>query len=328
LKSPVKIGLIGCGRAAELIYTPALKKYSEVEVVLVVDPMKERLELLGNNFQGCTKYNSLDESLIEKIDAGIILTPPDTHIILSSALLKRNKYVLVEKPLALSMNGIKELIEIERASTASLMMGFNHRHWRPVINLREKLSKDIKVNSSEIIFTGNYSSWNPVSFTSDPLNDLGPHLFDLVRFIFNKEIVSVSAIEPDKSNYNVKIKIAGNIIINCRIAHSDKTEKSFKLFTVEEKYFITLSSTRIRPQSGPERNLLDLKDMAIRKLLRKTSPIKKTYEVQLNKFFSFVRSNSTADPGIKDGVKAISAVEAARLSINRNGKEIFLDETE
>lgn len=295
-------------------------------MVFVVDPIKKRREIVGNNFQGCTEYNSLIEEAINKIDAGIILSPPDMHIAHASALLKRDKYVLVEKPLSLSMNGIKDLAGIESASKASLMMGFNHRYWAPAVKLREILPADIKFNHAEIIFTGNYNNWNPVSFISDPLNDLGPHLFDLVRFIFNKEILTVSALESDKNIFDLKIKITGNIIINCRIAHSDKTRKSFKIFTVEQKYFIKLNSTRIRPQSGTQRNLLDLRDMVNRKLLRKTSPIKRTYEEQLNKFFDFVRSKQNANPGIEDGTKAILALEASQLSIKSNGKEIFLND--
>jgi len=322
----LKIGLIGCGRAAELIYLSAINKFSDVEVVAVVDPNEERRELIGKKFKNCFHYHSLDGNLIDQIDAGIICSPPDTHIALSSELLKKNKYVLVEKPLALSTGGIKELIEIESSSKASLMMGFNHRYWQPIVHLKEKLSENPKINSAEMVLTSNYSKWNPVSFISDPLDNLGPHLFDLIRFIFNKEIKSISAVSAGEDIFQMNVKISGGISIKCHLSHLNKTIKSIKVRSDNETFFVTLSSVRINPEPGNIRSFLDLNDMIKRKLTRKTSPIKKTYDIQLKNFFELIRLNNQAHPGIKDGIAAILAIEATRISINKNGKEIFLNE--
>jgi len=332
MNSSIKIGLIGCGRAAESIYLPAIKKISDVEVIAAVDPIEERRELISKNFKGCYSYSSLESNpvsrpdLFEHIDAAIISTPPDNHIISALTLLKNNKFVLVEKPLASSMDGIKELIEIESSSYASLMMGFNHRYWQPAVDLKDKLSGYRKIDFAEIVFTGNYSKWNPISFKSDPLDDLGPHLFDLIRFIFSREIKSISAVSGDKNIFQINVKISGGIYIKCYLSHSNKTIKSVKVRSDNETFFATLSSVRINPQPGNLRAFLDLNDMIKRKLIRKTSPIKKTYEIQLKKFFDLIRFNNQAHPGIKDGITAILAVEATRISINKNGKEIILDE--
>ena len=326
MNPPLKLGLIGCGRAAEFIYLQTIKKFSDVEVIAAVDPIEERRELISKRFRNCFQFNSLDMDVINKIDAAIISTPPATHVSLASILLKNNKYVLVEKPLALSMDGIKDLIEIESSSKGSLMMGFNHRNWQPVIDLKEKLAGDTKVSSAEIIFTGNYRSWNPVSFVSDPLNDLGPHLFDLARFIFGRDIRSISAKTINEFSIEIKIGMMGNKLINCLLAHSDKTMKSINVNTEEVNYFVTIGSVRILPAPGNKRKLLDLNDKIRRKLLRKTSPIKYTFETQLNNFFNFIRLNKRTEPNIGDGVSAIQAVMSARESIDNNGKEIFLDE--
>ena len=121
----------------------------------------------------------------------------------------------------------------------------------------------------------------------------------------------------------MKIGIAENNYIDCLLAHSDKTIKSINVNTEERNYFIFLGSARILPAPGNKRKLLDLNDMIERKLLRKTSPIKNSYEVQLNNFFRF---DKHTEPDIRDGVSAIWAVMTARESINKNGKEIFLDE--
>lgn len=322
----LKLGLIGCGRAAELIYLPALRKFSEVQVAAVADPIVKRRELLSAGFNGCHAYGSLKEIFINQIDAAIISTPPDTHISLASVLLRNDKYVLVEKPLALSMEGITELIEAEKNSKAKLMMGFNHRYWLPAQRLREKLSGNEKIISAQIFFTGDYSKWNPVSFIGDPLNDLGPHVFDLIRFIFKKEMVSVKTESAGEKSINIKVRINPNLFIDCHIAHSDKTRKSFKINTSKGNYFLEIGSERLTPDPGNKRKLLDFKDKIRRKMLRKTSPVKRSFEIQLENFFNLIKAYKVEYAGIEDGLKAILAANAVSASIKNNGKEICLDE--
>ncbi len=323
--SLLNIGIIGCGRAAELIYLPAINKFKDINLAAVVDPIEERRILISEKLKNCLQYSSLDLDLIERIDAAIISTPPDTHIALSSELLKRNKFVLVEKPLALSTTGIEELIEIEASSNASLMMGFNHRYWQPVTDLKERLLKNSRIHSAEIVFTSDYSKWNPVSFVSDPLDDLGSHVFDLIRFIMDKEIISISAKSLDTKNLELNVKVPGNII-HCFLGHSDNTIRFLKIKNEHGNFYITLKSSKILPASGNLRTLLDFKDRVKRKLLKEVSPIKKSYETQLKNFFNFVRFKKQAIPGIQDGISAILAVQAARTSINNKGKEIFIND--
>lgn len=321
----LRIGIIGCGRAAEIIYSHALKKSFDVKVTAVLDPIKERRELLSKNFNYCSTFDSLKPDFFDEIDAGIITSPPDSHISLASELLKRDKYVLVEKPLATSMDAIKELIKIESTSKASLIMGFNLRYWQPVIQLRERLISNPKINSVEINFAGNYSKWNPVSFVSDPVNDLGSHVFDLIRFLLNKEIISVSANDSEMDQINLEIKMSDTILVHSNLSHSGKSERSIKVISDAGKFFITLNSVRIS-EYNQMRKFLDTRDMIKRKLHREPSPIKSTYETQLGKFFDSIRLNKIPHPGIEDGIKAIVAVEAAYRSVVNHGKEIFLNE--
>ncbi len=326
MSSKIKIGLIGCGRAAELIYAPALTKFSDVEVVGAVDPIRERSELLSNKFRDCSFYSSIETKFIEQIDAAIISTPPDSHVELASLMLKNNKHVLVEKPLSLSMDGIKEFSEIELHSNASLMMGFNHRYWQPITDLKNNLMIDSKIESAEIIFTSDNSKWNPISFTSDPLDDLGPHVFDLIRFIFNKEINSIAVKEKIKNDYQLSACVEGNICVNVRIAFLQQTLKSVSFVTNRKQYHLTIGSERIKEPLVMKRSVVDFYDRIKRKFLRQTSPLKRSYEFQLNNFFESITNKSEPCPGITDGIAAILAGIAARKSLNENGKEIYLNE--
>jgi predicted dehydrogenase len=328
LERKIKIGLIGCGRAAELIYSPAFAKFSEILVTAVVDPRGERRKIISGKFKNCSEYSSVEPDFLNRIDAAVISTPPDTHVNLASELLKQNKFVLVEKPLALTAAGIEELIQAEENTNAKLMMGFNHRYWIPAVHLRQSLQGNQEIYSADITFTGDYSRWNPVSFFSDPLNDLGPHVFDLIRFIFSEEIVSVKGESVENKCFKVKVRTKGNLIIDTYIAHSNRTEKSIKVFTRQENYFLELASERILPEISSRRKFLDLNDRIRRKIFRQSSPVKRTFERQIDIFLKLIKSNNIEYAGIKDGTAAVLAVNAVFASIQNNGKEIFLNEIE
>jgi myo-inositol 2-dehydrogenase/D-chiro-inositol 1-dehydrogenase len=322
----IKTGIIGCGKAAEIIYVRALKAIPEMQVTAVCDPVKERRELLSNCFGSCLTFESPGAGFIEQVDAALILTPPKSHIAIAVELLKAGKYVLVEKPLALSSAGIKELKDTEAASKAFLMMGFNLRYWTPVVHLKNKIACGIKTDSAEFDFTSNYAKWNPVSFISDPLDDLGPHVFDLVPFIFNKEIFSVKIIEQREKELRLEIKMSDGKLINCRLAHSDSPGRTIKLKSPKENFLLTVDSVRISPVNGRMRKILNVYDLFKRKLLKEPSPVKNTFEQQLKKFLDFINSGQKAVPGIKEGIDAVKAAEAARKSSGENGKEIYLNE--
>jgi myo-inositol 2-dehydrogenase / D-chiro-inositol 1-dehydrogenase len=321
MSSEIRVGLIGCGRAAELIYLPILTKINNIKVSAVVDPIDSRRKFFSSRINNCLEYETINSDFFEKIDAGIIITPPESHVSIASELLKNNKYVLVEKPLSLSMEGIKELIDTASSSRAELMMGFNHRYWQPVMRLKESLIHVEKINSVKIVFASNYSIWNPISFISDPLDDLAPHFFDLVRFIFNREIRSVSARRVNKNDYQIRVRTDDDISINGRIAYLNKTLKSISVITGYKEYYLTIGSERINPSSGVSRSLLDFYDNLCRKVLGNSSSLKKSYEMQLQLFSRLVESKNQISPGINEGIAAILAGTAARKSINENGKE-------
>jgi predicted dehydrogenase len=324
MSAKLRMGLIGCGRAAERYYLPALGAVQDIEVVAAVDPVEERRSLVSDRFKGCVPYAAADDELIDRLDAGIIVSPPDTHAALAAAFLKRNRCVLVEKPLAPSMDGIADLKGAADASKGFLTMGFNFRFWEPVIRLRDILTREAGPDSLEVVFTGDYSLWDPVSFVSDSLEDLGPHVFDLVRFILKREMRSLSAVSRGKSGVDLEISVAENVRVHCRIAHYGGMNR---IIRIPGRFSLNHRSVRVRPEPGWTRSLLDLSDRIRTKLSGQTFPIKKTFEIQLGKFFDAVRSGRPSGPGLEDGISAIRAVEAARVSLRQNGREIPIHET-
>lgn len=328
MNKQVRIGIVGCGRAAELIYLPILKNHPGFVITSAVEPIKERREWIKSIIGNCRITETLDNDTINSIDAAIICSTPETHIPLAISLLKCNKYVLVEKPLAISLREIDALLDTKVQSSVHLMMAFNHRYWIPIKRFKEFLLDYNQINSvtdCEIYFSGNYNSWNPISSRSDSLEDLGPHVLDLIHYLFGQQINSVFANSPVEHHYDLTIKTTGGINIKAYIAHSDKTVKKISTTVGKNKYVITLGSERYSNETGVKRKMLDINDSIKRKILLQSSPIKKSYQLQLERYSQMIRSTEPAKPDIMDGIAAVKAVLAARLSIIRN-EEVSLDE--
>jgi predicted dehydrogenase len=95
-----------------------------VEVVLACDPDRARAEGLSKRFGIPRVLTSIDEIRPGEVDLAHLLVPPDLHEALARRLLELGIGVLVEKPLALSAAGARDLAGI--AARHGLPLGANH----------------------------------------------------------------------------------------------------------------------------------------------------------------------------------------------------------
>ena len=97
---PVRIGIIGCGWAAEQGHLPALARMPGVEVVAVADHRRERVDLIGDAFDVARRYSEHLE-LVEDpaVDAVGICVPAHSHVEVAGAIasVDARKPVLLEE---------------------------------------------------------------------------------------------------------------------------------------------------------------------------------------------------------------------------------------
>jgi len=119
---PVRIGIIGCGNVlgAYLAVAERLQKQGHAEVVALCGPEKHRRRVCEElRIPG---FHPEPEQLIarEDIDLVVILTPMPTHAPLARAALQSSKHVLVEKPMAVTLEDGRDLVELARQSQGHL----------------------------------------------------------------------------------------------------------------------------------------------------------------------------------------------------------------
>lgn len=174
---PLRLGLVGCGRLAELGYGPAARIAKGVEIVAVADPDRNRRGLLAGKL-GVSGHARLSELLAAApLDGIVICTPPAEHEEATAVAARAGLTALVEKPPAPDGDGALRLA----ALTPAPWIAFNRRFDQGLALARRMPAEgDLEM---KMVLHYRRRSWKPVQRPDDALLDLAPHLVDLALFL-------------------------------------------------------------------------------------------------------------------------------------------------
>ena len=126
----VRIGVLGTGATSQLMHLPILTERDDVDVVAVADTDHPKAVAIAGRFGVPLVLE--DEELFEMddVDGIVVCTPNYLHEQNATASLEAGKHVLVERPLALSDQGVRRVLDTARKSGKKVITGMNHR-FRP-----------------------------------------------------------------------------------------------------------------------------------------------------------------------------------------------------
>jgi predicted dehydrogenase len=133
----LRFALVGCGRIVSK-HTDALSQITQAELVAVCDKIAEKAEKLGRKC-GVKYYTSYDEMLSkEEVDIVTILTESGNHATHAIDIVnKYKKHLVVEKPMALTLEDADKMIETCDKHNKKLFVVKQNRYNLPVVKLRE-----------------------------------------------------------------------------------------------------------------------------------------------------------------------------------------------
>lgn len=195
----VGLGVIGAGSFAQGVLLPHFRASKDVAMMGVVTSngvtSRDVAEKFGFSFCSTDPGAVLGNP---DVNAVVIATRHDSHSRLVRESLRADKHVYVEKPLALSEEGLREVVEAWNG-TRILMVGFNRRfspHVKRLVSFFGKrvgpMVLDYRINAGTI----DRSHW-----VQDPQVGGGRvigevcHFIDLCRYLVGKPIVSVYAVD-------------------------------------------------------------------------------------------------------------------------------------
>lgn len=111
----VKIGIIGCGMISEIYIKNTKEVFQNLDVIAVADIDLERAQARAEQF-GISKAYSPEELLADgEIEMVINLTIPTAHAPICLQALEAGKHVFVEKPLAVTREDGKKILELAKS---------------------------------------------------------------------------------------------------------------------------------------------------------------------------------------------------------------------
>ena len=208
MNAKVKWGILSTATIGTEHVIPAMMKGEYCDVQAVASRSKDAAEKVAERFAIPCAYGSYDELLLDpEIEAVYIPLPNHLHVPWSIKTLKAGKHVLVEKPIGLSSeDGRRLLDESLKYPKLKVMEAFMYRHHPQWVKAKEIVDSGIigrlkTIQSSFSFYDDNPESIvNKKAYGGGSLMDIGCYSISLSRFLFNAEPAKVYAnieVHPD-----------------------------------------------------------------------------------------------------------------------------------
>ena len=133
MKTPLNICVVGYGRIAQSHLSAALEIANLVRIIGIVSRSPEKAKECMEKFCVPRSYSSLEEALLEPdIDAIVLCLPNHLHAQASVKCLSAGKHVLVEKPMANTVDECDLMIQAAERNGKILMIGQSRRFYESV----------------------------------------------------------------------------------------------------------------------------------------------------------------------------------------------------
>lgn len=204
----IKVGIIGCGKIAQVRHIPEYTANPDTEVYGFYDLNLARAEELAKKYGG-KAYASYEELLADpEIEAVSVCVANHAHAEISIAALKAGKHVLCEKPMAITLEECEAMVAAAKESGKYLMIGQNQRLAKAHMKARELIRQGAigKVLTFRTIF----GHGGPETWSVDPgkntwffdktkaamgaMADLGIHKTDMIQYVLDTKIVKTQAV--------------------------------------------------------------------------------------------------------------------------------------
>ena len=192
MSEPLKIGLIGSGRIANRHLTAFREHRDRVQLMAVCDVVEDAARDYAGRAGIDAVYLDVDEMLREAdIDAVDICTTHDTHAPLTVAAARAGKHVIVEKAMAHTLQGCRDMIAATDEAGVHLMIA-QHLRYSPEARAAKRLIEDGKLGEIHAVRThlmgGGNRRVRPGHWMDDRMRGGGMlmvtsvHHLDLLRF--------------------------------------------------------------------------------------------------------------------------------------------------
>jgi len=333
----VKLGfaVIGCGRMGKR-RAKALAQNSNSKLVCVADNNLTQAKSLAEELN-CELYTSYDKAIKrDDVDAVVVSIPNKYHPEISIRSMKLGKHVFCEKPLAITPQEGKLMVETALKEEVFLKAGSNVRFFRNVEKAKELIDSGIIGN---ILFARGWighGGWNlkPDSWFVNPeligrgtMLDNGCHLIDIIRWFMGeiKECIGYHSTLFHKLP-NILEDNAVGILVGLNgepaIIQSSWTEWN-GYFYIE--FYGDNGALYIDSRGNEAKTIIKTKN-AVSKIFDYSKEPKTSFKKEIDDFISCVLNGKQPLPSGYDGMRVVQIIHGLYKS-TKSGQKIRVYDT-
>jgi predicted dehydrogenase len=322
-RPPVRVAVLGAGSIAQVVHLPILSRMRGVQVAAVADRDAHTARTIAQRFEVPLVATSFEEVLTDDIDAVVVCTPSNRHEDQVRAALQAGKYVLCEKPLALTAKGVESLLK-EKGAEERLMVAMNQRFRPDAVALRQFVAGG-ELGNVHYLRTGWLNRYRPRGRTwrdrkatagGGAFMDLGLQMLDVAMWILGfpePERVTAHMYAGPESEVEdsavVVVRLAGDRLVNL--------ECTWNLLAQRDRQYLHLlgsnGSGSLSPLAVFKQMPAGLVEVTPQIPAARENLFTASYRNELSQFVDVVRGERTPDPP-REHLVLMRLVEAAYRS--------------
>ncbi len=198
VKDKIRIAVIGAGSFAKSTHLPNLKNLNSLyHIRAIVSATGSNAKItavqFGADYASTNYQDVLDDP---DVDAVLICTRHHIHSKQATLAARAGKAILLEKPMAMNLEELNQLVDVLKETKVPFMVGYNRRY-SPAARKIKEIIKDRK-NPMVILYRMNagYLSkdhWTKTEEGGGRIIGEACHIFDLFQFLIDAPVVEANA---------------------------------------------------------------------------------------------------------------------------------------
>ncbi|TPW34690.1 Gfo/Idh/MocA family protein [Oecophyllibacter saccharovorans] len=228
--APLQVGIAGAGYFGRL-HALKTNAHAGQNLVGVFDPDHGRAAQIAAE-TGSRAFGAFAR-LLEKVEAVIIAAPAEHHFTLARQALEAGRHVLVEKPIAATLEEARSLAALAQEKKLVLQVGHLLRYSAEHRAITARITQPLYIEATRI------APYKTRGTDVSVILDLMIHDLDLILAVVDSPIAEIDALgaavsSPSEDIANARVRFANGCVASLTASRiSLKTERKMRVFSQE-----------------------------------------------------------------------------------------------
>jgi len=317
----LRVGVIGVGYLGKY-HAEKYARMKDVELVGVVDIVADRAEQVGKQFG--TPSSSDYRDFMDQVDAVSVVVPTPLHFSIGRDFLEHGVHVLIEKPMAQTLEEAELLIEVAAAHGALIQVGHLERFNPAVVALAKVIDSPLFIESHRL------SVFKERGTEVDVVLDLMIHDIDVILSLVKSPLQQIHAagvpvISPRVDIANARLIFESGCVANVTASRiSLKNMRKIRVFQKDTYVSVDYSSHDITIIRRDGQGI----DLPIPGMSMERSTFEKSDALgdELRSFVDAVKTRQAPLVSGHDGRNALGVALDIVEQIEANSKKVLAEE--